>query len=992
MSWDPFELVSTLSIVDLQPKLVDSEAVEKALRDTWTNLNVVINPDSFRIILSHLLDNPYDNRFNHIFSDPNFRNQLNAFLFNSFPFIKDFWADSYANISFFISLLSKWFEWTFFEDWNFYNDKNFEELFDVYISKITSFEWDYEGLEFSSYVTSFANICWVLNLICVLSHNDNLRRDFIEKSALLINTKIRDVLYFLDSKNINDKKLRNSLLFPRWLTYLNFSHLKYIPFEKSEWEDESKKLDLFLDEYDKIVDDIIFWYKVCEDSDFWNDPWKRKSMIKWVEVWNLSYTVSLILLKLSWKVDDEELFSNEKFRTILWKFLNEVYSEWQIPNYNSIDDIKKIVNNVFIKFYNGWNYSDIPEDLSNKDIDSNASVEKFLENIENWWTIDTADKMEILHHLLLFNDWLSVETLFKIWRLLNSKEYSGLSENWETEDQKENRKRSVNINYEVMKLKIFNIILTRLVDSWVGINELSWFLDSLSNYIDHNKKSSQLLYSYSLLYVTIWYCYSFSDYAPFYRLALDNYAKFRQINPWKFDFSRYGIDIDIFYSNIWKFISEYDETWGELSQLSDVDRASFLTKSWKWHADRYSKWYTERSKTEANKSLELYIDSLEWKPLNLDALWVETSNSLWVIFNWVTDVKIIDKHSSRKYPPIPNYLWLQEIELTNWYFLQITYPKIYKDMYEEFLSNATDFIPEIKQKLKKYLETFKEDNKEYFERVGEFEDALDNWKVSLVYQPICMADWTVDKYEVLSRVNEWSEIEVESLEDWKIKRRKINIQDYIDAIEKLWRNDLLKRLRDEVIFPSIIWELNNGDWSNFSINLGYFDFIDNDFIAWLERRVKQWEIKPEKITFELLEWKWPNKDNKEVFSNLKKLREMWFKIAMDDYWAWDSGGWRLAELLELWLIDYIKIDKKIIERLWSNDSRVRRTAISMIKWVVELANIWWPNWTVKVVAEYIKDDEIFRRAEELWVHLFQWYYFSPPLKPLDFKEKFIPMY
>lgn len=996
MSWNWSTVLGEFNIADLEQirktalPLLNPSSFEELLVTTSSLVNWTISLDDFKVVLSYLYDNPSDDRFNELFLVPWFREQVNTFLSESYPYVKNFWADSYANISFFISLLSKWLEWTFFEDWKFYSKQNFEEMFDAYISKIKLFQWDYDWVEFASYVNSFSQVCWILNIICVLSHNDNLRRDFIEEISVTAREKIDEIFSFFYEKWIDNDILKNPLLFYKWLTYLNFSHLKYISFESKDWFDKTKSLNWFLNDYDLIVDNIIFWYNICEESNFWNNPEKR-NWIKWVEAWNLAYTISLILLKLSWKVDDEELFWNEKFKVILGKFLNEIFWEWNIPDCSSIDDVKKIVNNVLIKFYRGWDYLSVPEDLWNDKVTSNDSVEDFLKNIENFWNIDSAIKMEALHHLILFNEWVSTDVLIKIWEILNSEKYSGIKtsdlENYEWKDNQS--KLEINIDYEVMKLKIFNIIFTRLVNWWVDIGRLSWLLEPLWKYIDNNKKSSQLLFSYSLLYVSIWYCYSFSSNPVNQKLALDNYAKFRQINPWDFDFLRYWIDIDVFYSNIWKFISEEDWTISELSELSENNRKSFLTKSWKWHSNRHFGIYSSTSKRIAYDELNNYVESQDWKWLDLKKLWLEVSDCLEKAFNWVVVARIIDKHSSQN-PPIKSYEWHQELVITNWYELQLIYPKIHSDMYFWFRENSSDFIAQVRWRLEKYMKEFKEENKDSYERVSEFEKSLNNWKVTLVYQPICDSSWVVDKYEALSRVNEWDEVEIEYEDNWVIKRRKANIQDYIDAIEKLWRNDLSNRLRDEVLIPRAIEEMKKDPWLKLSINLGYFDFVDTNFMCKLEQLVALGTIDPIKVTFELLEWKWPNKDNSDVFRNLKKLKEMWFKIAMDDYWAWDSSSWRLAKMLELWLIDYIKIDRSIVERLWSSNPQVRRTAISMINWVVELANIWWPNWKVKVVAEYIKDKNIFEKAEELWVHLYQWYYFSQPIKPENFSGVFIP--
>lgn len=897
-----------------------------------------------------------------------FRDYINSYLFGRFPHVSETsWVDSYKEISFFLFLMSFWFEQDFFEDGDFYNEENFAQLFSVYMAKIVSIE-DVNSLEFTSYIKSFSTLCWCLNLICLLSQNDNLRRWFIKNSVDFLQKMIRQLISYLNEKWIKDKKIFNSLTYLLGLLPLNYSHIEYIPFNGKENSSNEEEISSLIQQYEEIMVNVIEWYQKCVDSNYWNNPERREKMIREVFLINLNYILSLLLLKLSWKgIDEDELVSRKDFKWLVGWYLRAIFWE-NIPKYSTIEELRNICNEVFILCFN----EKFDDEKTHIDV-SNKNAQHFLDMILSWeLEVQNTNQIEILHHIVLFNPDLDPESLIKIWESLFTDS-------------------SLNINFEVIRLKIFNIILTRIASSNTYNNKLIKFLECLTSYIDKNKISSHLLFAYSLLYVSIWYCYSFFNDDKSHMQALENYARFRQINPWEFDFSWYWIDIEAFERNIWIYRAiDYEMCWECDISWKCVENDScwplsneIIRRLWKWTLKDFSKSYMQWNITRSLDEFDTFMTSYESEKLDLKMLSKEVSKVLLNIFHGIADIRVIDRSSWENNDIVPNYNDVKEFKLVNGYVLQIIYPKAFSSFYEEFynsfLASSWDWekdewvrwiMDKLVWRLKIFLDHFREENKVNIELVREFELALAEKRVVLNYQPICDSNKKPVKYEVLSRVVWWNKV------NWEIP----NIKQYLDAVNKLWRSDLLKELIFLIISESERL-LSEHPEISLSINLEYTDIIDDKLMNLLKKLKESW-INTSSITLELVEWKWPE-DSSKAIDNIRKFKKLWYKIAMDDFWAWDSNFNRLVRLLKEWILDYVKLDWEIMKQYSSDNAKLRRSAKAIIENVVELCRIW----KVEVIAERIENDEEFMRLVDSWVDYFQWFWLWKPIKEEELLEK-----
>ncbi|MDD5770073.1 MAG: EAL domain-containing protein [Candidatus Gracilibacteria bacterium] len=922
--------------------------------ETVSGVSEALSQEAFENKIEEFKTNYLSNKDNskelqELLNNPNFVSELNKYIFSKFREIsEDSSLNSYNEIYFLIYLLSIRIGEKSFDNGDIYSVENFKQLFDSYINKISSLE-NLDSPEAYEYLNSFSRLCGVLNLICVLSQNDNFKRESILSLASLIFEKIYCLLEKLEEKGFkNNEIFLNSVNYILGLLPLNFSYIFYIKFDKNK----ENGLNNFLLSYQNIISNTIDGYEVCEKSNFGNDMNREKS-IKRVTFINLTHIISLIILKLDGEVNESELLQNEHFKSIVREYLEFIfkYSPNERLEYSSVNDLRKICSIVFIKNYEGFPANTIDFSKTSEEI-----VSEFLKRILDNPT-DDVENLEIIHNLILSNKELPENILFDICNLYL-------------------KESSKNINFEAIKLKIFNLILTRLVKSNNG--NLKNLLKNLTDYIDKNKVSSELLFVYSLMYISIGYCYSFFDDEDSQELAIENYIKFKQIIYGDFDFKRYGIDIKKFYLNIGKAEEK-------LSGNSNLTEENY-SNTGKRTLEKSVKTYKKQRNSILLGNLDNFISDQKEKDLDLALLSSQLSKLLSSLFYGIAEIEVLDIYSFKEKNISSKHNTQQFISLFNGYGVKVTYPntfaKDFEKLYREFAevpeTTKTEEIfknyPEgvigiVFEKLKAFIIASNEVNKNEIELTNDFEEAFNEGRIDLVFQPIRNSNGNIVKYEILSRIKN------------PIKKEngtQYNIREYIDAIIKLDRLYLLNRLIEFTINISKDLINESGGSLNLSINLEYINLIDEEVISLLESISTDISSK---ITIELIEeGKWENEEL--AIANIIRLKKAGFKIALDDYGTGESSHVRLKNLLRRKLLNYVKIDGKIITYLLSEDGKDIATAKEMILSTIKICGIR----GVKVIVEYVSDTRLFNiltelgknkqdtESQELSIDFFQGYY------------------
>ena len=156
---------------------------------------------------------------------------------------------------------------------------------------------------------------------------------------------------------------------------------------------------------------------------------------------------------------------------------------------------------------------------------------------------------------------------------------------------------------------------------------------------------------------------------------------------------------------------------------------------------------------------------------------------------------------------------------------------------------------------------------------------------------------------------------------------------------------------------------------SFSINLTERDLLEGYLIKFLQEKQKQFQIEAKRVTFEILENITVAKNSKKITKKLNLLREMGFKVAVDDFGIENSNFSRLLEIN----LDFIKIDGIFIKDLKQNERN--RTITRAIVNLAKTLNI-------QTVAEYVEDEEIYEIIKECGIDFAQGYHIGKPIPGL----------
>jgi len=220
-------------------------------------------------------------------------------------------------------------------------------------------------------------------------------------------------------------------------------------------------------------------------------------------------------------------------------------------------------------------------------------------------------------------------------------------------------------------------------------------------------------------------------------------------------------------------------------------------------------------------------------------------------------------------------------------------------------------------------------------------------KIEPYFQPIKdIKNEKVVKYEALARGIYEDEI--------------ISPYFFIAQAEKLGLATVLTRLMINKTFAFF-----QNKTQQFSLNLTERDLLEGYLIRFLNEKLKQYDIEPSRVTFEILENITVAKNSRRITQKLNRLREMGFEIAVDDFGIENSNFSRLLEIN----IDYIKIDGIFIRDLKENEKNrtITRAIVNLAKTL-----------GIKTVAEYVEDEEIYTLIKECGIDYAQGYFVGKP--------------
>jgi len=202
------------------------------------------------------------------------------------------------------------------------------------------------------------------------------------------------------------------------------------------------------------------------------------------------------------------------------------------------------------------------------------------------------------------------------------------------------------------------------------------------------------------------------------------------------------------------------------------------------------------------------------------------------------------------------------------------------------------------------------------------------------------------KYEVLARADYQGEILAPFF--------------FLDAAEKLGMTSSISKMIIQKSFQ--FFAQNNYE---FSINIAQRDLLEGYLVSFFKQKLELYSIDASRVTLEILENVTVSADNKAIQEELNSLKKMGFSIAIDDFGTENSNFSRLVDIN----LDIIKIDGFFIKNIVKSkkDQLVVKSIVSLAKTL-----------GVKVVAEYVENQEILDIITEMDIDYAQGYHIGKP--------------
>lgn len=242
--------------------------------------------------------------------------------------------------------------------------------------------------------------------------------------------------------------------------------------------------------------------------------------------------------------------------------------------------------------------------------------------------------------------------------------------------------------------------------------------------------------------------------------------------------------------------------------------------------------------------------------------------------------------------------------------------------------------------------------KENTKMIKEIKDALKEDRIVPFFQPIHDNNKNlVTKYECLARIKK------------RDKNEFISPGVFIPVAEK---SKLINEITKVMIEKSFKY-FNKYENMELSINLTVGILLNKDMTKFITKEVGKFN-NPERIIFEVVESEqYPSElFNKNEF--ILKMKSKGCKFAMDDF----GSGYSNLAVFANFGYDYVKLDGSLITLIHTEKG------YSVIETIVNVAK----KCNVKIVAEWVTDEETLRKVKKLGIEYSQGFYFGKPIEEI----------
>lgn len=170
---------------------------------------------------------------------------------------------------------------------------------------------------------------------------------------------------------------------------------------------------------------------------------------------------------------------------------------------------------------------------------------------------------------------------------------------------------------------------------------------------------------------------------------------------------------------------------------------------------------------------------------------------------------------------------------------------------------------------------------------------------------------------------------------------------------------------NKVLIKLISDTFNLKDWKKYSFNFTKNNILSEEILDFLQKSVLSWKIKPDNFVVEILE---EVVNSKKIKQKLSDFKQLWFSIAMDDFWTSHSNYKNFINYNKDNLLDIIKIDRNYFNNNKNNHNF--KQLLSLFK-----------SKGLKIVIEWIETKNDYNLSLSLWTDYTQGFFHWKP-KPI----------
>ncbi|MCT4780572.1 MULTISPECIES: bifunctional diguanylate cyclase/phosphodiesterase [Exiguobacterium] len=152
-----------------------------------------------------------------------------------------------------------------------------------------------------------------------------------------------------------------------------------------------------------------------------------------------------------------------------------------------------------------------------------------------------------------------------------------------------------------------------------------------------------------------------------------------------------------------------------------------------------------------------------------------------------------------------------------------------------------------------------------------------------------------------------------------------------------------------------------------SVNVSPRQLTHDSFMAFIERMLLKYSLKPKQIKIEITESQSLDFESQPILRALRRIKTLDFPVSLDDFGTGHASYHVLERLLPL---RQLKVPKQFIEQIEESEKRQ-----SILESIFQLSQ----SMHVECIVEGVETGEEVQIAKDIGIHLFQGYFFAKPV-------------